>query len=172
MYKKMVPYKDYNDKPQNEYIHLLLETRDVFKVVVELKALLDWMESMQGAAPRELSYEEMRDFFNNFEAVILEAYGKPSADGKIFDRSERYEFEQSKLFSAFMDMLLSDVSEAGNMLAEIMPKNMTEILENQRASIDKLAEETGNDPETVRLLQQRIAELESNRGTEQPPAQN
>ncbi len=168
MYKKTVPYKDYNEKPQNEQICLLLETRDVFKVIVELKSIFDWQESFEGEA-RTLSPEEMREFFNNFEAVILASWGKITPDGKGFDRTDRYEFEHSKLFSAFMDLLLSDITEVQKVMAEIMPKGMEDIVRKQGESLERLEQgATGEEAAALAAARARIAQLEANQVT--PPA--
>lgn len=160
MYTKMVPFKDYNGKPRNMEVNFLLETRDVYKILKELNGIFEWRDSLEGEV-RELSTEEVTEFFNNFETVLLAAWGKPSEDGLEFDRVERYRFEQSKLFSACMDMFLSDIGEVSKMLQEIMPKGMEDMVRKQAASLEKMQSELKPDasPEDREKIEKQIAEL-------------
>lgn len=160
MYTKMIPFHDYKGKPRNMEVNFLLETRDIFKVLSELNGIFEWRDSLNGKV-RELTNEEMTEFFNNFEAVLLAAWGVPSADGLEFDRVERYRFEQSKLFSACMDMFLTDISEVSKMLEQIMPKGMEDMVRKQAASLEKMQAELKPDTpiETREALEKQIAEL-------------
>lgn len=163
MYRKTVPCKDYNGKPRNVDVAFMLEVRDVFKIAPELKAIFDWQDSMQDGEPRDLSLEEMREFFNNFETVLLSAWGRVTPDGLGFDRTDKYEFEQSKAFAAFMEMLLSDITEVQKILTEIMPEGMEDIVRKQGESLQRLADNPpeGADPDRIAQLEKRIAELQS-----------
>lgn len=160
MYTKSVPFKDYNGKPRNLPVHFNLETRDVFKVVGELNRIFKWRDGLKGPE-RELTDEEMTDFFNDFEAVLLAAWGEPSEDGLYFVRTNRYLFEDSKLFAACMDMFVTDIGEVTRMLNEIMPKGMEEVVKKQAESLEKMQSElpSETDPKTRAAIQAQIEVL-------------
>lgn len=160
MYTKTIPFHDYNGKPRNMPVHFQLETRDVFKVLTELNSIFEWRDSLS-AKPRELTSEEMTEFFNNFETVLLQAWGEPSEDGLEFNRLDRYKFEQSKLFSATMDMFLTDIAEVTKMLEQIMPKGMEDMVRKQADSLEKMQRELKDDApaETREALEREIAKL-------------
>jgi hypothetical protein len=99
VYTKTVPFKDFKGKPRNEVVHFNLSEREVFKLLPELQAVFHWMDSNKEADPRELGVDEVRDFYNEFEAILLEAWGIPSEDGQHFRKSERYDFEESASLS-------------------------------------------------------------------------
>jgi len=155
LYTKTVPFHDYNGKARNLPVHFMLEAKDVFKLFVELNAVLNWREGLSEGDPRDLTNEEMVEFFNNFEVILLESWGVPSADGLEFDRTGKYSFEQSKLFAAFMELLLSDITEVNSLLEKIMPKGLEEIVKKQAASLEQLKATNAGDP----AIQAEIARL-------------
>lgn len=172
MYKKMVPFKDYNDKPQNKQVTFLLEIRDVFKIIPELNAIFSWRDSLDQNTPRDLSLEEMREFFDNFERVLLAAWGELSADGQVFDRTGKYEFEQSKCWAAFMEMLLGDMGEIKKILDGIMPAGMEDLVRKQGESLERMKNElaAGESTEDTRALEAKIAELQARVAAAETPA--
>lgn len=163
MYKINVPYHTYTGKAGNKTVHFMLETKDVFKNYVELNDLFTWRDELGNQTPRDLEPHELVTFFNNFETILLAAYGVPSADGEVFDRTDRYNFEQSAVFSAFMDMLLSDIAMVNQILIDIMPKGMEEMVKKQVASLEGLKEQAAkeSDPAARAAADARIQELEA-----------
>lgn len=158
MYRKNVPFKDYNDKPRNMEVQFQLEIPQVFKNIVALNAIFSWRDSLQGQ-DRDLTYDEMQEFFDNFEQILLEGYGKISADGLRFERGDRYDFAESKLFAAFMEMILSDIGELGKILEQIMPAGMDEMVRKQAASLERMQSEVGQGEPPSAELQAKIDEL-------------
>lgn len=158
MYEKVIPYKDYRDKARNEAIHLNLNTNEFFKLFPEFHRVLGWRDTLMAEEDvRELAPEEVRDFYNDLETILLEAWGVPSEDGRHFRKAGRYDFQESKLFEATMVMFLTDVQEANKMLEALMPKGMEEMVKKFEGNLDAMAsaEET---PEDVRA---QIAALQA-----------
>lgn len=148
MYTKQVPFKDYNGKPRNLPVHFNLEVREVMKLLSEFKVIFDWRESLEGPE-RELETEEVVRFYEAFETILLSAWGIPSDDGLNFEKVDRYQFESSKLFAAFMEMCLSDTTETDKLINAVMPPGMAEIVKKAEGNLDKL-EANEETPESLR----------------------
>lgn len=140
MYKITVPFKDYNSKPRNMPVSFNLDAREVFKMLPELKAVFDWLESNRTSDPRDLTVEEVREFYTNFEGILLQAYGEMSEDGLHFRKGEKYEFEESALFNACMVKFVTEPEETVKLLEGILPKELFEMV--QTADAEKLAAAT------------------------------
>jgi len=96
LYTKTVPYKNYRGKPRNGVVTFNLDEREVFKLLPELKAMFEWLDGNREAVdPRDLSTEEVRDFYTNLENIMLEAWGELSEDGEHFRKGNKYNFEES-----------------------------------------------------------------------------
>lgn len=141
MYTITVPFTDYKKKPRNIPVSFNLDTREVFKMLPELKAIFDWLESHKGTEPRDLDTQEVTNFYTSFEGVLLEAYGEVSEDGLYFRKGGKYEFEESALFNACMVMFVTKPEEAVKLLENMLPsEEMTEMVKN--ADPAQLAEAT------------------------------
>ncbi len=154
MYTKSIPFKDFNDKPRNQTVHFNLTSREVFKLLVEFKAIFEWQESIKGEL-RDVSTPEVLAFYNNFEEILLTAWGVPSEDGLHFRKAGRYEFEESALFNACMLIYVSDPRETSALLDGLMPKDMQEIVKKADSNMAELA----NDPSTDDALRKEIERL-------------
>lgn len=164
MYSKLIPFKDFAGKPRNVTIHLNLTEPEFMKLLVEFRTIMTWHNSLIVNEDRELTTEEVVEFYTNLEKILLEAWGVPSEDGMHFRKAGRYDFEESALFPAVMTMFLSEPAEANKMLEEIMPKGLDEMFDK----IEKNLEATANDPTTdadlraqIQRLQQEKAALEN-----------
>lgn len=163
MYSKSFPFKDFNGKPHNTMVHFNLTEPDVFKLLVELKAIFAWHDSLQGE-PRELEAAEVVEFYTNFEEVLLAAYGTPSADGLSFKKGDRYAFQETALFAAIMVAFVSDPPETMKFLTEIMPKGLPELVKKADENL-AVAMKDADTPEAVRA---QIAELQAKLKDESP----
>ena len=153
MYTKQIPFKDFNGKPRNMVVHFNLTEREVFKLLAELQQVMSWRDSLAGP-PRDLETEEVVNFYNSFEEILLSAYGKPSEDGLYFRKGDRYDFEESALFNACMILFVTDPAETTKLIDGIMPKGMEEIVKKADASL-ALAASNSSDEE----LKAEIARL-------------
>lgn len=158
MYTKTVPYRDYKGKPRKDgIVHFHLDEREVFKLLPELKAMFEWLDGNRDADPRDLSVQEVTNFYTNFEEIMLTAWGELDEDGLHFRKGDRYNFEESALFNAAMLMFLQEPEEAIKMLEGIIPPSLSEMV--KKAEVGDLAAGTtakveDQDAEIARLRAQ------------------
>lgn len=159
MYTKTIPFKDFSGKPRNQPVHFNLSEREVFKLLPELQSVFKWMDTNKEADPRDLGTEEVRDFYNNFEDILLEAWGVPSEDGLHFRKGERYDFEESALFNATMFMFVNEPQETAKLLEGIMPEGLSEMV--KKAAVEDVAAVSGDRAEdqqaTISELRRQLA---------------
>lgn len=135
MYTVNVPFTDYKNQVQNKSVSFNLDTREVFKLLPEFLKVNKWMEENKKAAEEKtLPPEEVLEFYNALEAIMLEAYGEVSDDGLYFRKSGRYEFEESAMFNAIMMMFVKQPQEATKMLDGLLPKELFDIVKNADAA--------------------------------------
>lgn len=134
MYTLTVPFKDYLGKDRSQQVHFNLDAREVFKMLPELKSVFDWLDSNRESDPRELTTEEVSQFYTNFEAILLESYGELSDDGLHFRKGGKYEFEESALFNACMVMFVTKPEETVKMLEGMLPTELFDMVKNADAS--------------------------------------
>jgi len=130
LYKLSVPYVDYKGKPRNTTVYFNLDGREVFRMLPQLKSVFEWMESNKNSAPRDLSVEEVSNFYTDFEHILLEAWGEMSEDGEHFRKGGKYDFEESALFNACMIMFVTKPEETAKLLDGILPKELFEMVQN------------------------------------------
>lgn len=157
MYSKSIPFTNHKGTPRNTVLNLNLEVREVVKLLVEFNSIFKWMDSNKDGTERELTTEEVVEFYNNLETILLAAYGVMDESGDHFRKAGRYDFEESKLFAATMELFVSDPSEATKMVDELMPKGMEALVRKSEGNIEKLK----NDPETSEQVKAEIARLQA-----------
>lgn len=165
MYKIKVPYKNFLDQPKNTILHFNLTETEVIKLLREFKAIFAWRDKMEGEE-RQLDEEEVIEFYNNFEAIMLEAWGEPSEDGEYFRKTGRYEFEESAKFNAVMLMVVTDPRQATAFVDGIMPKGMEELVRKADESLADMAKESTDAAQQAEIqrLRARLAEAEGSAG--------
>lgn len=156
MYIKKIPYKNFKGEPRNAEVAFNLTEREIFKLLPQLQAVFSWREVNTNSAERELVTEEVIEFYNHFEEILLSAWGEPSADGEHFRKAGRYDFEESALFNAAMLLFVTDPEETGRLLDGLMPSDMQETVKRADANFAKIAENENLDDES----KQKIAELQ------------
>lgn len=154
MYTLQVPFKDLHGKPHNTTLYFNLFEREVIKLIVEFKKVFEWFERSENEDFRMLEPEEVVEFFNNFEEILLSAVGTPSSDGLTFDHSNRYKIEDSAAFNAAMVMFLQDTKLVGEALEGIVPTGFADIIKKADENLAVAAKETENED-----LKRTIAEL-------------
>jgi hypothetical protein len=133
LYTLTVPFVDYKKKPRNVQVSFNLDAREVFKMLPELKNVFEWLDSNKTQDPRELSVEEVRDFYTSFEGILLEAWGEMSEDGLHFRKGGKYEFEESALFNACMILFVTKPEETVKLLEGLLPKELFDMVKNADA---------------------------------------
>lgn len=140
MYKKSIPHHDFFDKPRNETVHFNLTEREVFKLLAEFQRVFAWQKSIDGPDQRDLDTAEVIDFYNDFEEILLSAYGVPSEDGRHFHKQgKRYEFEDSALFAGCMKLFVENPMETTKLIDGLMPKDLQAMVEKADANLAELA---------------------------------
>lgn len=167
MYTKKIPYKDFaGNARNNEQVQFNLTVPEIPKLLNEFNLIFKWQDSLKGDV-RELSTEEVVEFYTAFEAVLLAAWGEMSEDGRYFRKNGRYDFEESALFAACMMEFLSNPQETGKLIDGIMPEGMEELVRKAEGNMDKIAE----DPATTAELRAEIARLKAQRPKELEPTE-
>lgn len=164
MYTKKVPYRDFKGNPQNEVVNFNLTEHEVFKLLVEFKAIFDWQDSIKDQDLRSLDTVEVVEFYNNLEEILLSAWGELSDDGKHFRKGGRYDFQESALFHQCMADFVSDPESANKLIDGLMPKGLQDLVKKTSANALKVASDPEATPETqaqVAQLRARLAELEN-----------
>lgn len=164
MYRKQIPYKNFRNEPKTGLVEFNLTIPETIKLLVELQTIFAWRESVNDGPERDLSSEEVIEFYNALEEVMLTAYGVLSSDGEEFDKMGRYKFERSALFPATMVFFLSDPQEAMKFIDQILPKDMEDLVKSADANLLKMSEssETTDDQKNeIERLRARMAELET-----------
>lgn len=155
MYSKSIPFKDFKGNPRNATVQFNLTEPEVFKLLVPLQAIFDWQESLRNSGERELTTEEVVEFYNNFEEVLLSAWGEMSEDGLHFRKAGRYEFEESALFAACMNEFVTNPEETQKLIDGIMPKGLQEMVKKADANVSAIE----NNPNVDDELKVEIARL-------------
>lgn len=140
MYTLSVPYTNYKGTSSRKSVTFNLDGHEVFRMLPELKKVFDWMESNKTQELRELDVYEVREFYTDFEAIILEAYGEMSEDGEHFRKEGKYDFESSALFNACMIMFVTKPEETVKLLEGMMPMELFKAVQN--ADAGQLAQAT------------------------------
>jgi polyhydroxyalkanoate synthesis regulator phasin len=167
LYKKDIPYKDINGKPRNETVHLHLFEREVFKLLVEFNAILQWRDKLKNQSYRDLETHEVVEFYNNLEKILLEAWGIPSPDGSGFKKAGKWEFEESALFNATMMMFVTDPAEANKMIDALLPSGLQEFAEKAESNLNTVAEAgTPEQQEEIARLRRQLAEAQTKQSDE------
>lgn len=168
MYTKIIPHKDFNDKPRNTKVQFNLTEHEVFKLMVEFQVLLGWRDKLANRDPDETTpTEEVIEYYNNLETILLSAWGELSEDGQYFRKSGRYDFEESAAFAACMRMFVEDPSEANKLIDGLMPKGLQEMVEKADSNLALMAKDPNGDKD----LQAEIAKLRAQVAAQNAPAQ-
>lgn len=165
MYTKKVAFQNLKGQPRNVEVQFNLFTREVFKLLVEFQAIFAWLERIDVTETIDLPAHEVVEYYNNFEEIILSAYGKVSEDGDSFTKSGmRYDFVDSACFAALMEECVKDTSVTSELIDGLMPKNMQEIVKAADANLAALAAKDGSSDQLqaeIEKLRAQLAEKEA-----------
>lgn len=162
MYEKLIPYKDFKGNVRNETVQFNLTEPEVFKLLGEFQAIQKWIDSMEGQDLKSIDPAEVIEYYTNFENILLTSWGVLSEDGRYFRKAGRYDFEESALFAAVMNMFVSDPEETQKCIAGILPSGLEEIVKKADEKLIALGK-AGDSPEMaaeVAALRKKLADLE------------
>lgn len=120
MFKKIITYKDFNDRVQQEPIFLNISKTELTSLELDAEGgfanyILKMIECRNDKNDKELARLVKR--------LLLMSYGEISEDGKKFRKSSEIseDFEQSALFDKYYIDLLTDDKQLIEFLKGIMP---------------------------------------------------
>jgi len=154
VYTKKLPFKDFNNQPRNTTLTFNLTEREVFKLMVEFKFIFDWRDRIDVEDLIDVDPADVVEFYNNFEEIVLSAYGVMSQDGLYFDKTGKFKFEESAMFAAYMVETLRDLTEINRFLEGVLPKGMEDLV---KAADESLAVAAANSENPAELRAQLAA---------------
>lgn len=173
MYTKMIQHRNFAGEPRNQKVQFNLTEHEVFKLLVEFKAIFDWQEKIKDRDPNaETDTLEVIEFYNNFEEILLSAWGELDESGDHFRKGGRYDFKESSVFHAAMKLFLENQAEVNNLLNGLMPDGLQDLVKAADANLAELAKQSdGSNPAIDAEVARLRAELAAAKG-DQPAVTN
>ena len=133
MLKKSITYEDFNGEEATEIFFFNLSKAELIEMELSHKGGLS--ESLKEIA----ASEDGKRIIEEMKSIILTSYGKKSADGRRFMKSDqiREEFASSEAYSVLFMELVTDAEAAVAFVQGIIPKGMTD----EPASVTELRPE-------------------------------
>lgn len=122
MLKKAITFTDYNGKSQTETFYFHLNEAELTELELsEDGGLVKTIE-------RITSEENHKEIVRIFKALILEAIGIKSDDGRRFIKSDtiKLEFEQSPAYPKLFMELATDADKATGFVNGVLPMSLTQ----------------------------------------------
>ena len=127
MLKKVINYKDYNDQDRTEDCYFNLTESEVLELELGVEGgLAEYLNMIVKEKKNHLMIPMIK-------SLILQAFGKKSADGRQFIKNDeiRSEFLNSPMYNIlFMEIALNEATMA-EFIIGILPKKMSEELQTQ-----------------------------------------
>lgn len=119
MLKKEITYVDYNGVEKKETFWFNLTKSELMK---EFGAGDGTTETLQ----RIVDAKDGRALMDNFEKLILKAYGEKSPDGRRFEKSKKLseEFSQTPAYDVLFMELLTNENAAAEFTEGILPADL------------------------------------------------
>lgn len=120
MFKKTMTYTDWNGVERTEDIYFNLSKAELLEMQLTTEGGIDNMIQRMVQAKDTVSLVKL------YKELILKAYGRKSADGRRFEKSEEIsrEFTETSMFSDFYMELATNDKAASDFLTGIMPKDL------------------------------------------------
>ena len=122
MLKKTITYVDFNgDEASEEFLFHLSKAE-----LVELE--MSYEGGLTEQMKRIAAAYDGKAIISEFKKIILNSYGKRSADGKRFIKNQalRDEFESTEAYSTLFMELVTDAEKAAEFVRGIIPKDLAE----------------------------------------------
>ena len=147
MYEKVIEHKNFRGLQRAQPVQFNLTEHEVLKLLVEFKEIFAWQVRVGKRDPdAETDTGEVIEFYNNFEAILLAAWGELDESGDHFRKGGVYDFKESSVFHAAMALFLKDQGEANRLIDGLMPKGLKDLVQNTDANLAELAEKAKSDP--------------------------
>lgn len=117
MLRKVIKYKDFNGTERKEAFWFHLMESEIAEL--ELSTTGGFTEALT----KIVEAQDTPEIIKQFKAIILKSYGKKSADGRRFEKSEELsrEFSQTNAYSTLFMELATDEAAASEFINGIVP---------------------------------------------------
>lgn len=138
MLVKKIKYTDYNGESREEDFYFNLNKAELIKWLTT-----NGNYTLDAVLEKMIKTENARDLINEFDSLIMMAYGERTLDGKRFIKSQEVKdaFKESEAYSELFMELIGDAKKAAAFFNAIIPKDLaTEVDKIMKESPDKLPE--------------------------------
>lgn len=104
MFKQQIAYTDFNGVERKEDFYFHLSLPEVARLEAEIgRPMQDYVKDLT-------ENQDLKSIIEFLEKMILNSYGRKTADGKSFQKSKelRSEFEHSQAYAELFEMLLTN----------------------------------------------------------------
>lgn len=159
MLVKKINYVDFNGVEREEDYMFNLNKAELIK----------WLTTTGGytidvVLQKMIETQNARDMVNEFETLIMMAYGEKSLDGKLFIKSQEVKdrFRYSPAYEALFMELIGDADKAADFFNKVCPSDLAE-------EVSKIMRENPEQiPENLRESVQVLQQNQQNKVTQMP----
>lgn len=148
MYAKLIKFEDFNGTKREEEHFFNLNKAEVIKWLTTSGDYT--LDKVLERLSKERNGKKIMEIF---EEMIKMSYGKPSLDGRKFEKTDEIwnDFYQSDAYSELFTELVTDATKAADFVNKIIPKDLAEevakiIKENPDGVPAELRDYTGPTP--------------------------
>lgn len=120
MLKRNITYTDFNGDEVSEIFYFNLTKSELVKLEVH------YNDGLEGAIRRIIKTEDRKALIEEFQRIILLAYGEKSDDGKRFVKNDtiRDAFSQHAAFDTLFIELATNEQAAADFIKGVLPSDM------------------------------------------------
>lgn len=123
MIKWPIKYVDYNGNTITENFYFHLNKAELVKMQFEANG------GYSQFIERVTNQRDLKALGDEFERIVLNAYGEKSDDGRTFRKSEKLkdDFKHSEAYSELFMELITDSDKAVSFIKGILPKELQDV---------------------------------------------
>lgn len=139
MFKKTIKYEDFNGEQQEEDFYFHMSKAEL----IEMAADGDIQKRLQ----RIIESKDNRKIFDEFKALLANAVGLRSEDGRTFRKDDyaRAQLMESPAFDELVLELCTDAKAATEFVTNLIPQKMQKELQDRLGITDNTKSEDGRD---------------------------
>lgn len=134
MLKRIFNYVDFYGVARTEEAYFYMNESELMELSLTPEGGFDTM------LKRIIETHDGKTIIKTFREIIMKAYGKKSADGRQFIKSEELstEFSQTPMFNALLMEIVMDSEKAAEFCSKIVPKSDSPVAVNARQAMAKV----------------------------------
>lgn len=138
MLKQTVTYTDYNDADNVETLYFNITKTELLEFSDELMPRLEAWQGVAADDARKLTEKETRELLWIVKFLVRKAYGKRTADGTRFIKSDEIyeEFTQMAVYDEFLFGLFQNPDKMIAFMTTILPKDLVDEAKKTQAATD------------------------------------